>query len=207
MHFNSIKGSKFFRIYWAHLFTMALSHGRYSLMAFKIFQINLQYLIQTMGPFLSSYQTTLMFSESDCQPILHTFPEFIPINTDIFRELLANNTTNFSRFYTIITQYRHFQRVTDKQFTLHFFSVYIKQYWHFQRVPSKLKYSKNFFQSSYHTILTFRNTEFCHQMFMSLHDWSLMALLKKMAQPPSNKKKLGSPSAECPQEIWSLPSI
>ena len=50
-------------------------------------------------------------------------------NTDIFRELLVNNTTHFSR-------------------------VYIKQYWHFQRVPSKLNYSKNFFQSSYHTILT-----------------------------------------------------
>ena len=50
-------------------------------------------------------------------------------NIDIFRELPANYTTHFSR-------------------------VYIKQYWHFQSVPSKLNYSKNFFQSSYHTILT-----------------------------------------------------
>ena len=50
-------------------------------------------------------------------------------NTDIFRELLVNNTTYFSR-------------------------VYIKQYWHFQRVPSKLNYSKNSFQSTYHTIMT-----------------------------------------------------
>ena len=51
-------------------------------------------------------------------------------NTDIFRELLVNNTTHFSR-------------------------VYIKQYWHFQRVPSKSNYRKIFFQSTYHTIMTF----------------------------------------------------
>ena len=62
---------------------------------------------------------------------MHTFPELTSNNTDIFRELLANNTTNLSRFFIII-----------------------KQYWRFQRVPSKLNYSKNFFQSSYHTILT-----------------------------------------------------
>ena len=53
-------------------------------------------------------------------------------NTDIFRELLVNNTTRFSR-------------------------VYIKQYWHFQRVPFKLNYSKNFFQSIYHTMTLSRS--------------------------------------------------
>ena len=42
-------------------------------------------------------------------------------NTDIFRELLVNNTTRFS-------------------------IVYIKQYWHFQRVSSKLTIVKNFFR-------------------------------------------------------------
>ena len=30
----------------------------------------------------------------------------------------------------------------------------MKQYWRFQRVPSKLNYSKNFFQSTCHTIMT-----------------------------------------------------
>ena len=55
-------------------------------------------------------------------------------NTEIFRELLANNTTHFSR-------------------------VDIKQYWHFQRVPSKLNYSRKFFQSSYHTILHFQRVK------------------------------------------------
>ena len=70
------------------------------------------------------HQAILTFSESYGQTILHTFPELTQKNTDIFRELLANNTTHFSR-------------------------VYIKQYWHFQRVPSKLNYSKKFFQSHF----------------------------------------------------------
>ena len=67
--------------------------------------------------------------QSYWQTILHTFPKLTSNNTDIFRELLANRTTHFSRVYT-------------------------KQYWHFQRVSFKLNYSKKFFQSSYHTILT-----------------------------------------------------
>ena len=41
--------------------------------------------------------------------------------SDIFRKLLANNTTHFSR-------------------------IYIKQYWHFHRVLYKLNYSKKFFK-------------------------------------------------------------
>ena len=98
------------------------------------------------------HQAITIFSESYCQTnntthfsrayikqywhfqswrltILHTFPELPSNDTDIFRELLANSTTHFSRVYT-------------------------KQYWHFQRVSFKLNYSKKFFQSSYHTILT-----------------------------------------------------
>ena len=77
----------------------------------------------------SRHQEILKFSESYCQTILHTLSELTSNNTDISRELLANNITHISRVYT-------------------------KQYWHFQRVPSKLSYSKRFFQSSYHTILT-----------------------------------------------------
>ena len=49
--------------------------------------------------FQISYQTILILSWSYSQTILHTFPD----NTDIFRELLVNNTTRFSRVY--IKQY------------------------------------------------------------------------------------------------------
>ena len=45
---------------------------------------------------------------------MHTFPELRSNNTDIFRELLANKTTNFFWFYIIIKQYWHFQRGTNK---------------------------------------------------------------------------------------------
>ena len=44
-------------------------------------------------------------------------------NTDIFRELLANNT-NFSRFHIIIKQYWYFQRVTVKQYCTLIRSLY-----------------------------------------------------------------------------------
>ena len=61
--------------------------------------------------------------------------DYASSNTDILRELLANNTTHFSR-------------------------VYIKQYWHFHRIPYKLNYSKNIFRVhitliSYQIILTY----------------------------------------------------
>ena len=79
---------------------------------------------------------------------LHTFP-------DIFIELLANNTTNFSRFHNIINNNDNFIELLVNNAT-YFFRVYIKQDWYFQRVPSKLNHEKNFFESSYHTILTFR---------------------------------------------------
>ena len=77
---------------------------------------------------------------------LHTFP-------DIFIELLANNTTNFSRFHNIINNNDNFIELLVNNAT-DFFRVYIKQDWYFQRVPSKLNHEKNFFESSYHTILT-----------------------------------------------------
>ena len=38
----------------------------------------------------SSHQAILTFSESSWQIILHTFPEFIPSNSNIFREFLPN---------------------------------------------------------------------------------------------------------------------
>ena len=77
--------------------------------------------------FQNSYQTLLALWWSYSQTRLHTFPD--------------------------IRQYWHFQRVLANN-TTHFSRVYIKQYWCFQRVSSKLNYSKTFFQSLYHTILT-----------------------------------------------------
>ena len=68
----------------------------------------------------------------------HFFSELTSNNTDIFRELLANNTTHFCRVYT-------------------------KQYRHFQIVCSTLNYSKKFFQSWYHTILTLSKS-YCQTM-------------------------------------------
>ena len=47
--------------------------------------------------FQISYQTILILSWSYSQTILHTFPDIK--QTDIFRELLVNNTTHFSRVY------------------------------------------------------------------------------------------------------------
>ena len=84
--------------------------------------------------------------------MLLTFPEFIWNNTNIFRELLADSTAHTPRAY--IKQYWDFQEVTGEkyykrlQISCHYQAIV------FQRVPSKLNYSKSFFQSSYHTILT-----------------------------------------------------
>ena len=103
---------------------------------------------------------------------LKTFPEFISNNIHTFRELLPNKSKQIFRVH--IKHYQHFDGVTPKQYyilfqtpgntdifrellgnnTTHFSRVYIKQYKHFQKVPSTLNYSKNFFQSSDHTILT-----------------------------------------------------
>ena len=47
----------------------------------------------------------LTFSESYWQTILHTFPEFIPSNTDVFREFLLNEAIVKNFFKVHITQY------------------------------------------------------------------------------------------------------
>ena len=60
---------------------------------------------------------------------------------------MPNNTTHFSRAY--IKQYQHFPSYW--QTILYTFP---KNTDNFQRAYSKLNYSKNFLQSSYHTILT-----------------------------------------------------
>ena len=60
----------------------------------------------------------LTFSESYWQTILHTFPEFIPSNTDVFREFLLNEAIVKNFFKVHITQYWHFQRATTKQYWL-----------------------------------------------------------------------------------------
>ena len=72
-------------------------------------------------------------------------------NTDIFREFLSSKyyTLSLSLHQAILT----FSELLANN-TTHFSRAYIKQYWHFQRVSFKLNYSKKFFQSSYHTILT-----------------------------------------------------
>ena len=88
---------------------------------------------------------------------LHTFP-------DIYIELLANNTTNFSRFHNIINNNDNFIELLVNNAT-DFFRVYIKQDWYFQRVPSKLNHEKNFFESSYHTILTLSES-YCKQYWL-----------------------------------------
>ena len=59
--------------------------------------------------------------------ILHTFQELTSNNTEIFRELLANSTTNFFRFNIIIKRYCHFREFLANN-TTYFSRVYIKQY-------------------------------------------------------------------------------
>ena len=98
----------------------------------NIFRVHIKYYWHFQGVISKQYYT-LFQTSSNTDIFRVTGKQYYTLfqtssNTDIFRELLANNTTHFSR-------------------------VYIKQYWHFQRIPSKLNYSKNFFLSSYHTIL------------------------------------------------------
>ena len=56
------------------------------------------------SPELTS-NSRLTFSESYWLTILKTFPGFVSLlsNTDISRELLANNTTHFSLYQAILT--------------------------------------------------------------------------------------------------------
>ena len=89
----------------------------------------------------------------------------ISSNTDIFQELLPNNTTHFSRHQAILTFSESYWQTILHNFpeltsnnndiftellasnTTHFSRVYVKQYWHFQSIPSKLNCSKKNFQS------------------------------------------------------------
>ena len=75
--------------------------------------------------------------------------DFISNNTDSFMELLPNNATHFHRHQTILTFSESYW-----QTILHTFPEFISSNTDIFRVPSKLKYSKNFFQSTYHTIMT-----------------------------------------------------
>ena len=107
------------------------------------------------------------------------------IKYSYFQTVTTNNSKHFFRFH--IKQYWHFHWVTPKQYytffqtsnntaifkellinnTTRLSRVYIKQYWHFQRVPSKLNYSKNLFQSTYHTVMTL--SESYHQTILTVY--------------------------------------
>ena len=126
------------------------------------------------------HQTILIYSESYWQTVSHTFPELTSNNTDIFKELLVNNTTNFQISYhqqTMLTFSKSYWQTISHTFpehtsnntdifrellannTTHFSRVHIKQYWYFQRVPSKLNYSKKFFSEFIsHNTDTFRES-------------------------------------------------
>ena len=75
----------------------------------------------------------MTLSESYWQTILHTVPEFISSNTDIFREFLPNQTI----FRVHITQYRHREILPNN---IDLFRTHIKQHVHFHS-------SKHFFES------------------------------------------------------------
>ena len=105
--------------------TVTLSGRYYQSRVYKqIFRVHMKHYWHFDGVTPKQYQTLFQ----------------TPDDIDIFKELLANNDTHFSR-------------------------VYIKQYWNFLRVPSKLNYSENFFQSLYHTILTLSDS--CYQTIWS----------------------------------------
>ena len=134
----------------------------------------------------------LKFSKSYWQTKLHTFPNIKQYwhfqrvtgsqyyalfqttnNTDIFRELLTNNTTHFAKHQKILTfsesywqtilntfpnikKYWHLQGVTGKAI-LHTLPN-IKQYWQFQRVTGKQYYI--LFQNLYQPMLTLPENSF-----------------------------------------------
>ena len=85
---------------------------------------------------------------------IHTFRQLLPTILNVFQisyrtilKLPGSYSQTILYTYPDIKQCWHSQRVTGKQC----YRVYIKQYWHCERVPSKLNYSKNFFQSTYHS--------------------------------------------------------
>ena len=179
--------------------------------------------------FQSSYQTILITSESYWQTIVNKFPQLTSNNTDIFRELLANNTTYFSRVYTK-QYCHFWRVPSKLNYSKHFFHGHITLLTYSELISNSIhtftellaNNSENLFESfneqlnrqnsqtenSKATVrriskLT-RNRQVCHQLSLSLHNslhnWSLMALWKKMIQPLP-EGKLGTPNTESPQEI------
>ena len=63
------------------------------------------------------------------QTRVNTFLEFISNITDIFRELLPNNTTHFSRHQWILAFFRELLANNTTKFSK--FRINIKQCWHF----------------------------------------------------------------------------
>ena len=102
-------------------------------------------------------KTILMVKEYMHENLNHTVKKHLAKKIKKYSHFQTMLPTIANRFH--IKQYWHFHWITSKQYcllvnsTTRFSRVYIKQYWNFQRVPSKLKYSKNFFHSTYHTIM------------------------------------------------------
>ena len=112
---------KNYKIFQTTRFNHTMIFFKFVIQVFQVYDWNASFEKYNFYPnnFQSSYQTLLAIWWSYSQTILHVFLD--------------------------IRQYRHFQRVTGKQYyTL--FQSYIKQYWHFQSFPSWLNDSKNFFR-------------------------------------------------------------
>ena len=94
-----------------------------------------------------------------------TFSDFKSNNTDTCMELLPNNTTHFSRQQTILN---------------------------FQRVPSKLNYGKNFFQSTYHTIMALLESYYKTILNYSELKSNFHTFTELLPQPSSPQKDISS---------------
>ena len=90
-----------------------------------------------------------LWDMTDGQKKWHIEVDVPPKKYSHFQAINTNNRKHFFRFH--VKKYWHSHWVAPKRYeTL----SDVKQYWHFIRVPSKLNYSKNLFQSTYHTIMT-----------------------------------------------------
>ena len=112
------------------------------------------------------YQTILTFSKSFWLTILHTFWEFISNNTDIFRELLANNTAHLSK--ASIKQYRHFPRVTGN----HYYKT-LKISNQYQTI---LTFSESYWQAILHTFQEVIASNICIFREFILHNIDMFRL-------------------------------
>ena len=127
-------------------------------------------LLQNNTAHFSRHQTILIYSGSYWQTMSHTFPELTSNNTDIFKELLVNNTTNFQISYhdqTLLTFSKSYWQTISHTFSefisnnthtfrellpnksKHNFRVNIKHYWHFEGVTRKQYHT--LFQTSSNT--------------------------------------------------------